>query len=83
MWVYVALYVGGMLVGLAANVALDVQMHRPGARQAIGLVVFVLLLWGASSLTRAPLGDFLLPIIWLGTGLLAGLGSREMHAAPA
>jgi hypothetical protein len=23
----------------------------------------------------------LLPIVWAGTGLLAGLGSREMHTA--
>jgi hypothetical protein len=78
---YIGLYVVGMVVGLAAKIALDVQLRRPGIRQAIGLVIFALVLWGAVSVTHAPFTDYLLPIVWAGTGLLAGLGSREMQTA--
>jgi hypothetical protein len=77
--VYVALYLVGMLVGLAAKIVFDVQIHRPGLRQVIGLVILVLLLWGAISITHTPFTDILLPLVWAGTGLLAGFGSREMH----
>ena len=76
---YIALYVVGMLVGLAATIALDVQLRRPGIRQSSGLLMFVLLLWGATSLTHTPFTEVLLPLVWAGTGLLAGLGSREMR----
>jgi hypothetical protein len=68
-----------MLVGLAANVALDVQLRRPGNRQVLGLVTFAFLVWGAASVTQTPFTDFLLPLVWAGTGLLAGLGSRELY----
>jgi hypothetical protein len=76
---YIALYVLGMLVGLAANIALDIRLHRPGIRQVLGLVTFAFLLWGATSITHTPFTDILLPLVWAGTGLLAGLGSRELH----
>jgi hypothetical protein len=79
--VYIGLYVLGMLVGLAAKIALDVQLRRPGIRQAAGLVTFAFLLWGAMSVTHTPFTEVLLPLVWAGTGLLAGLGSRELHAA--
>jgi hypothetical protein len=78
---YIALYVVGMLVGLAAKIALDVQLRRPGIRQVLGLIIFCLLLWGVISVTHAPFTELLLPMVWAGTGLLAGLGSREMHTA--
>ena len=78
---YVALYVLGMLLGLAANIALDIRLHRPGIRQVLGLVTFAFLLWGATSITHTPFTDILLPLVWAGTGLLAGLGSRELHTA--
>ena len=39
--------------------------------------MFALLLWGATSITHTPFTDILLPLVWGGTGLLAGLGSRE------
>ena len=78
---YIALYVLGMLLGLAANIALDIRLRRPGIRQVLGLVTFAFLLWGATSITRTPFTDILLPLVWAGTGLLAGLGSRELHKA--
>ena len=76
---YIALYFVGMLIGLAASIALDVQLRRPGIRQVVALVMFALLLWGATSITHTPFTDILLPLVWGGTGLLAGLGSREMR----
>jgi hypothetical protein len=78
---YIGLYFVGMLVGLAGKIALDVQWRRPGIRQAAGLVIFALVLWGALSVTHTPFTDVLLPVVWAGTGLLAGLGSRELHTA--
>ena len=78
---YIALYVAGMLVGLAAKIALDLQVRRPGVRQSVGLVILVFVLWGAMSITHTPFTDVLLPLVWAGTGLLAGLGSRELHTA--
>jgi len=74
---YIALYFVGMLAGLAANIALDVQLRRPGIRQVAALVMVVLLLWGATSITHTPFTSVLLPLVWSGTGFLAGLGSRE------
>jgi len=78
---YIGLYVVGMLLGLAAKIAMDVQLRRPGTRQVVGLFVLALLLWGAMSVTHTPFTAVLLPLVWAGTGLLAGLGSREMHTA--
>ncbi|MGI9146346.1 MAG: hypothetical protein ACR2IK_07355 [Chloroflexota bacterium] len=78
---YIGLYVVGMLVGLAAKIALDVQLRRPGSRQVLGLVIFCLLVWGVLSVTHAAFTALLLPMVWAGTGFLAGLGSREMHTA--
>jgi hypothetical protein len=43
--------------------------------------MFILLLWGATSITHTPFTDVLLPLVWAGTGLLAGLGSREIQSA--
>jgi hypothetical protein len=78
---YIGLYVVGLLIGLGAKIVLDVQVRRPGMRQSVGLVILVLLLWGATSVTHTPFTDILLPLVWAGTGLLAGLGSRESHTA--
>jgi hypothetical protein len=78
---YIAFYFVAVVIGLAASIALDVQLRRPGLRQSAGLIMFFLLLWGATSITHTPFTDVLLPLIWAGTGLLAGLGSREMQPA--
>jgi hypothetical protein len=80
MALYIALYLLGVLIGLGANIALDVQLRRPGIRQAIGLIIFGFLLWGATAVAHKPFTDLLLPLLWGGTGILAGLGSREAHA---
>jgi hypothetical protein len=81
LFLYIGLYVVGMLIGLAAKIALDVQWRRPGTRQVVGLVILAFLVWGAMSVTHTPFTEILLPLVWAGTGLLAGLGSRELHTA--
>ena len=81
MWLYVSLYLVGVAAGVFANIIFDVQLRRPGIRQAVGLVVFLLLLWGAISVTHTAFQDVLLPIVWCGTGLLAGFGSRAAARA--
>jgi len=78
---YIALYLVGLVAGMAARIALDVQLRRPGTRQILGLIILAFLLWGAISVTHTPFTDVLLPLVWAGTGLLAGLGSRELHTA--
>ena len=78
---YVGLYFLGMLIGLAAKMALDVQLRRPGTRPVVGLFILALLLWGAIAITHTPFTEVLLPLVWSGTGLLAGLGSRDLHTA--
>jgi len=78
---YIALYLVGQVAGMAARIALDVQLRRPGTRQILGLIILAFLLWGAISVTHTPFTDVLLPLVWAGTGLLAGLGSRELHTA--
>jgi hypothetical protein len=80
LFLYIALYVVGMLLGLAAKMALDVQLRRPGTRQIVGLVILVFLLWGAIAVTHTPFTDVLLPLVWAGTGLLCGFGSSELQA---
>lgn len=74
---YILLYLLGILVGLATSIAFDVQLRRPGMRQGVGLVMFAFLVWGALAVSGHAFTDVLLPMVWLGTGLLAGLGSRE------
>lgn len=81
LFLYILLYMGGLLVGLAAKIALDVSLRRPGTRQLVGLVILAFLLWGAISVTHTPFSEVLLPLVWAGTGLLAGVGSREIHTA--
>ncbi len=76
MWLYVSLYLVGVAAGVLTNIVFDVPLRRPGIRQAVGFVVFVLLLWGAISVTHTAFQDVLLPIVWCGTGLLAGFGTR-------
>jgi hypothetical protein len=78
---YIALYVVGLLAGLAATIALDVQLRRPGTRQILGLIILAFVLWGAISVTHTPFTEVLLPLVWAGTGLLAGLGSRPLPTA--
>ena len=69
------------MLGLWASLVLDVQWRLPGIRQILGLVVAALLVWGILWVTHRPMSDVLIPLVWAGTGLLAGLGSRG-HQAP-
>jgi hypothetical protein len=79
---YIGIYLLGTIAGLAARNALDLQVRRPGLRPTVGLFMLVFLLWGAISITHTQFTDVLVPLLWGGTGLLAGVGSRELYAAP-
>lgn len=81
MAVYVVLYATGMVVGLLANMVFDVQLRRPGTREALGFLLFLALAWGALAVTNTPFTDVLLPVVWMGLGLLVALGSREARAS--
>lgn len=77
---YLGLYALGVLGGLAASAVFDLQLRRPGLRQAILLVGFVVLVVGATRVTDTRFTDLLLPLVWVGTGTIAGLGSRRSQA---
>ncbi|MCC6177022.1 MAG: hypothetical protein IT305_17060 [Chloroflexi bacterium] len=76
-WWYLATYFAGLILGVIANVWLDVRLRRPAlSRQivlaALGIVVGVVIYqWS----TRPEL--WIMYGLWASTGVLAGLGSRE------
>ena len=81
LFLYIALYMGGLLVGLAAKIALDVRCVDRVRARLVGLVILAFLLWGAISVTHTPFSEVLLPLVWAGTGLLAGCRQpRNSHA---
>ncbi len=80
-WTYVLIYALGMCGGVAANVLLDVQLHRPALSKQITLAALgVMLAVILSQLDEPRLQGWLLTVLWAATGLLAGLGSRESRS---
>ncbi len=78
---YLAIYLLGLCGGVAANVLLDVQLHRPALSKQITLAALGVLLGVIVSQFDTPrLQEWLLMALWAATGLLAGLGSRESRA---
>lgn len=80
MWLFLLLYTCGIVVGVWANRALNVQLRRPGLAKSIALVVLGLLLIVFLATHNITMPDWLLGVTWAGIGLLAGLGSREQRA---
>ena len=78
MWLFASLYLIGLALGVAANFLFDVQLRRPGLRQLIVLVSFFILLWTVISVTQTPFTDIVLPVVWIATGVLAGVGSQTL-----
>jgi predicted acyltransferase len=74
---YLAIYFVGLVLGVVANVWLDVQLRKPAlSRQivlaALGIVLAVVIYqWSTSPELWIMYG------LWASTGVLAGLGSRE------
>ena len=77
MWLYLLVYFVGLIVGVGANVLLDVRLHRPALSRQIVLAAFGIVLgviifrWSAAPEQWIMLG------LWAVTGGLCGLGSRE------
>lgn len=81
LWLYSALYLLGLILGAAGSRVFDMHLRRPGMRQSLGLVFFALLLWAVLTVSNTPFTEIILPLVWLGTGILAGAGSRTRGAA--
>ena len=77
MLLYLFVYFVGLVLGVGANLLLDVRLRRPAlSRQivlaAFGVVVAVIIFrWSTAPEQWIVLG------LWAATGLLCGLGSRE------
>jgi hypothetical protein len=76
MWLYLIIYFVGLVLGVGANVLLDVQLRKPALSKQIVLAAFALVLgvivfqWSTSPEQWIVLG------LWGVTGALCGLGSR-------
>jgi hypothetical protein len=77
MLLYLLVYFIGLVLGVGANVLLDVQLRRPALSKQIVLAAFGIVLaviiyqWSTAPEQWIVLG------LWGVTGALAGLGSRE------
>jgi hypothetical protein len=77
MWLYLSIYFVGLVVGVGANVLLDVRLRRPALSKqimlgALGVVLAVIIYqWSTAPEQWIVLG------LWAVTGALCGLGSRS------
>jgi hypothetical protein len=81
LWLSIAAYFVGLVAGVFASQVLDVQLRRPGLKISIVLAMLGALLTIFLINTNSTMPDWLLMILWIGIGLLAGLGSRETRGA--
>lgn len=77
MWLYLAIYFVGIILGVGASVFFDVRLHQPALGQqivlaALGVVAGVIIF----QLSTTP-EQWIILGLWAVTGLLCGLGSRE------
>jgi len=76
MWLYLSIYFVGLILGVGANVLLDVRLRRPALSKQISLAAFGIVLavivyeWSSAPEQWIVLG------LWGVTGALCGLGSR-------
>jgi hypothetical protein len=80
LWISIVAYFLGLIVGVFASQVLDVQLRRPGLKISIALAMLGTLLTVFLINTNSTMPDWLLMALWVGIGLLAGLGSRETRA---
>jgi hypothetical protein len=79
-WLFLLLYVLGIIAGVWANRALNVQLKRPGLAKSMAAAILGVLLAIFIATHNITMPGWLLAAIWAGIGLLAGLGSREARA---
>ncbi|MFN8523333.1 MAG: hypothetical protein U0821_09550 [Chloroflexota bacterium] len=82
MWLYVGLYLVGICAGVAANLLLDVQLHKPALSQQITFGALTILVAVIIAQTTQGMAEGVLLFLWIATGALAGLGSRGSGAIP-
>jgi len=76
MWLYLFVYFIGLVLGVAANLLLDVQLRRPALSRQIVLAAFAVVVaviifqWSTAPEQWIVFG------LWGTTGVLCGLGSR-------
>ncbi len=80
-WGFVAVYLAGILIGVAASLLLNVQVRRPGLTKTIALAVLGTLLAVFIATHNTTMPEWLLIALWAGIGALAGLGSREARGS--
>jgi hypothetical protein len=74
---YLAIYFVGLVLGVGANVLLEIRLRRPALSKQIVLAAFGIVLavivyeWSSAPEQWIVLG------LWGVTGVLCGLGSRE------
>jgi MFS family permease len=81
LWLSVAAYFLGLIVGVLASQVMDVQLRRPGLKLSLVLAMLGTLLTVFLINTNSTMPQWLLMCLWVGIGLLAGLGSRESRVA--
>lgn len=73
---YLLIYLIGLCTGLAANVLLDVRLHRPALSKQITLAALGVLIAVIIYQTSTTTQEWIMFGLWAATGVLAGLGSR-------
>ena len=80
-WLYLVAYLLGLCCGVAANLLLDVQLHRPALSKQIALAAFGILVGVIATRPSTRMHDWVLPlVVGCDRRALAGLGSRESRA---
>jgi hypothetical protein len=80
-WLFILVYLLGILLGVLASMYLNLQLRRPGLTKSIALVVFGTLLTVFIVTHNTTMPEGLLILLWAGIGALAGLGSQENRRA--
>jgi hypothetical protein len=77
MWLYLFVYFVGLVLGVGANVLLDVQLRRPALSKQIVLAAFGIVLAVIIFQWSTAPEQWIVLALWGVTGALCGLGSRE------
>jgi hypothetical protein len=77
MWLYLVVYFVGLVLGVGANVLLDVRLHRPALSRQIVLAAFAIVIGVIIFQWSTAPEQWIVLLLWAVTGALCGLGSRE------
>lgn len=78
-WLALGTYTLGLVLGVFSSQALDFQLRRPGVKLSIVIAMLGCLVTIFLIHTNTTMPQWLLLALWLGIGLLAGLGSRDVR----